>query len=294
MKTKIQGFRAKTINIFLGASTTKFRLQNNNELGLPGNAIIQAIQCRTPTNDGRVSNGDNMVNATVFANSYLNLKYRKSNRKIDLLTQAYYLPNLITNALFLNPVESCAIDWNESFIQINQRAQSSVVVGSFYELIIYYSIECEEKVFSNRLKFRSGYKRLGIQVAKFEIEIFSGQPIYRISNTENVGLPLDAWVVGYNTSQPAFPLSDGITQGLSKSSSFITLKRGTELFIDAYPTEIVNYKTALIPDFNYMPIEPIEVIKVDWSNSFLQIFNNSIIASTEIFSFELYWFQPNL
>lgn len=286
----IEGLRSKTINIFTNASTTKFALQNNNELGLPSNAVIVAIQARQPNAaNGRTSNGREMVSQTVWDNSYLFLKVRDENGKIDLLTQAYYLPYLETDVLFLQPVKSCFIDWNESYIEINQRALASVNVNASFELVVHYLVDCPPMGLENRLTFRTGTNRIGKRNARFEIQLQPNQQIYKISNTQNVGLPLDAFVLGFSTQQPLQTLRNGTPIGNALNSTFLTLKEGTNSFIDAYPCKLSQNNPKVLPSLNYFPIEPLPVSKIDWNQSFIQIFNPSIIGAGELFSLDLIW-----
>ena len=289
-----KGLRSKTINVFAKASTTQFKLQNNNELGLPKDAIIVALQCRTPSTDGRVNNGQAMIAEAVFDKAYLNLKYRKiSDNKIDHVMENYYLPRLVTDALFFLPVASCRIDWNQSFIQIKRDAQADVVPGTYFEFVVHYITAEAPSELENRFCFRTGFERLGIQVKHIELALDPAQNIVKISNTENVGLPLDGCLVGFSTSQPDFPLTGDKQSDASLKRTFLTLKKGTLAFIDAYPVEISNYKDTLFPEIDYFPIEPIWVNQIDWNQSFIQIFDTTSITDAMKFSLDLYFVQPN-
>lgn len=292
---KIQGLRTKTISVFTSASTTKFNLQNNNELGLPDDAVIFAIQARTPDSaKGTTPTGAAMVNTTVFNASYLFLKVRDKNGKIDLLTQAYYMPFLVTTSLFLDPSKSCNIDWNESYIQINESAKASVNVLESYEIMVHYFVDCPfienpHTLVHNKLEFRTGQTELGTRRARFELSLTPNIPIYRLSNTENIGLPLDAVLIGFDVQQPAITLKNGTKITDALKSAFLTIKKGTNAFIDAYPMEKIQTKDSLIDGLDYFPIDPVQVNQLDWNSSFIQIFKSNLILSGELLSIELIW-----
>lgn len=288
----IKGLRSKTINILTVASTPKFKLQNNNELGLPSNAVIVAIQCRAPEAEAKTANGNNLINQTVFQRSYLNLKVREKTGRIDLLTQNYYMPYLVNNALFLDPRHSSCIDWNESYIQIKESALASVDTSESYEIIVYYLVDCPPMQIDNRFCFRTGNAYIGERTARFEFLMNIDQTIYKLANTENIGLPQDAIVLGFTTSQPPFPLKTGTAVTTALKNSFITIKKGTTSFIDAFPCQLSNFKDTLFPTINYLPIEPHPVKEWDWNQSFIEIKDKASIIDGERFSLEIVWYKP--
>ncbi len=288
----IEGLRTKTINIFTSVSSTKFRLQNNNELGLPDGAKIVGIQARTPTEEGRVSNGRDMVDLNFFEESFLFLKVRDENGKIDLLTQQYYLPDLVDNVLFLEPTTNYLIDWNESYIEIKETALPFIKPTSSFEIVVHYTMNCDIYNLKNKLTFRSGAGYIGKRNARFEIALNNDQSIYRISNTQNIGLPDDAIILGFNTVQPKVPLTQGIAIGTAIDSTFLTIKKKQNSFVDAYPVALNQTTTKVFPEITYFPIEPIPVLEIDWSQSFLQIFNANIPIDGQVFSYNIIWCKP--
>jgi hypothetical protein len=132
-----------------------------------------------------------------------------------------------------------------------------------------------------------------VRVASFEVLLNSTQLSYSLSNSDNVGLPTDAIILGFNlenNAQPLFgttPMDDG-----NRQSSYFTLKQGTNAFIDQFPCGITDYST-LINSLDYMPIVPTQVMAIDWQQSKLEIRDNAAITNGMVFQFSLIWWSTN-
>jgi len=123
------GLLTKTINIPVSAGKNRFDLQQNNELGLPDDALIVAIQCRSHDDTIISSDGDPLVLSTVFENAYITIKDREcENGRINMLLSQYHMESLIDKAFFMENKESGLIDWNNSFIEVNRRANADLAI----------------------------------------------------------------------------------------------------------------------------------------------------------------------
>ena len=286
------GFKTKTINIRTQAGKTKFLLQQVNELGLPHDAQILAFWCREHVSTITSSNGLTLTTAAVFDNSYISLKDRANpQNKIDLILSESYVPKLATKAFFMQPVPSTLIDWNQSFIQINPRATAAD--GQVFEIVVIYTDPCDIELFPNRFIFRDGLELAGVRQASFEVKLNSTQIQYPLSNSDNVGLPTDAVILGFNLRNNLFPLTG--TTGVSSIAAFnniyFTLKQGTDAFISEFPAALTNYEQ-LISSLDYMPITPTQVQAIDWQQSKIEITDNTGVTNDMVFQFSLIWWTP--
>jgi len=286
------GFNCKTINIRTQAGKNKFLLQQVNELGLPHDANILALWTRTHTSTITASNGLSLVSTAVYNNSYISLKDRANkNNKIDLLLSEYYLPKLNEQAAFLQPVPSKLIDWNQSFIQINPRV--AALNDQVFEIVVIYTDPNQVEEFPNRFVFRDGLELAGIRKAQFEVNLNTTQIKYPLSNSDNVGIPQDALILGFNLKNNNFPLFG--TAGIDTStlnSVYFSLKQGTCSFIDQFPAALNSYEQ-LISNFNYFPIRPTQVLAIDWQQSRIELNDLATVTNDMVFQFELIWWSPN-
>jgi hypothetical protein len=284
----INGFKAKTINIRTTAGGTRFNLQQINELGLPREANILGLLMRVPNSSITSSNGNPLVDVSIFNNAYLSLKDRANSKNdINLLFSDYYLPNLAVFSEFVQPVPSQLIDWNQSFIRINPRVNA--IDNSIFEIIVLYSDPCDNEKFPNRLIFRDGLEMSGKRLANFEVSLNATQKEYSLSNSDNVGIPTDAIILGFTTKNNAFPLygTTGILTA-ALNSSYLTLKEGTCSIVDEFPAGIQAYNQ-IIESIKYFPIVPTDVLAMDWQQSKLVIKNNAGVTSDMVFQFGIVW-----
>lgn len=284
------GFQCKTINIRTTAGGLKFNLQQVNELGLPREAMILGIWVRQHDNTITASNGLTLVDGAIFENSYLTLKDRSSSSgQIDLVYSEYHFPELLT-ATFTQPIISANIDWNQSFIQINPRATAND--NQVFEMVIIYSDACSEMEFPNRFKFRFGQDYAGCRISTFEVALNTVQTQYPLSNTDNIGLPQNALILGFSTANNETPLFGEVGMNdQSRNSSYITFKQGTCSFVDQYPVSLEDYNAFLIPGLNYFPIIPTQTIAIDWQQSKLEVLDNTGIVNGMVFQFSLWWYS---
>jgi hypothetical protein len=293
MSQIVYGLKAKTINVQTEAGLVKFKLQQNNELGLPKDAQIVAIQTRESSDTITGSDGRKLVATSVFNNAYLTLKTMScpDGGPIMQLVSQVPLTDFVRQALFFQETKSSLIDWNESFIQINKRATADVANLRSFELVVYYLDSCNELI-EPRFDFRNGNKRAGIRKAYFEVALNEEQNKYSLSNSPNIGLPSDAMIVGYNTFQNGLPLygMEGLTSDLL-ANTYFTLKQGTWSFIDEYPAALNDYKNTLFADLEYMPMSQIMNNKIDWQQSHIIIKDISGISNDMVFQFFLYYYQ---
>lgn len=286
----LNGLRTKTINVRVTAGSTKFYLQQNDNLGLPKNALMVGILCRAHDDSITASNRQKLVKKTVFENSYLNLKVIEPGG-INLLCGNYHLVDAVTRALLFEPTISKNIDWNESFIQINKRALPDVVTGQQIEMVVLYAEMDPQYIFTMPIKFELnvGEKLNGIRRQHIERPINTVENIYPLATTTNIGLPQNAWIIGFSMKQGNDPLFGDVMVSDTIKSTYLNLKRGTDSFVEFIPTALINYQITLFPFLDYIPIEPIPVLNVDWMSSNFQINDLTFAADTQVFQFDLFW-----
>lgn len=281
------GFRAKTVNIRTYTGATKFTLQKSNELGLPKDCIVVGIMVRQHSSTKIASNNKPLVDDNVFENAFLSLKSYTETDGMLLFLDKYYLPLAMDKTLFFEPQKAINIDWNESFITINKRAASSLVDDTFIELTILYR-EFENNIceLPNCFTFRTGVKLLGTRRKNKDLPLLVGETEVPLSNTTNLGIPRNAWVVGFSTRNTGFPYSGDPMDLSAFYSTYLTLKRKTDCFIESFPVELENYQDTLFPDIDYFPIEPVKVLDLDWESSKLDIKNVAGIKKGQVFPIE--------
>lgn len=288
------GFQAKTINIRTTAGGLKFNLQQINELGLPHDCSILGLWVRLP--DGMIpttsSNRLPFVTPVVFQNSYLSLKDRSSfDSRIDLVFSEFSMLAL-ARAKFVQPINSEFIDWNQSYIQLNPRAVA--VDNAVFEIVVIYSNPESEPEFPNRLFLRTGEQFAGLRIASYEVPLNATQTQYPLSNSDNIGIPTNALIMGFSTVQNNFPLFGELAM-LDQSffSTYLTLKQGTCAFIDQFPVALNDYSLLLEQSHFYFPIVPTQVLAVDWQQSKIEIQDNTGVLDGMVFQFTLYWWSPD-
>lgn len=286
------GFQAKTINIRTTAGGLKFNLQQINELGLPHDCTILGLWMRQQDNAITSSNGLTLVTGTVFSNSYLSLKDRSSfDGRIDLVFSEFGMVDL-QRAKFVQPIASELIDWNQSFIQLNPRAVS--VDNSVYEIVVIYSAPDSEPEFPNRLFLRTGEQFAGLRIASFEVPLNTTQTQYPLSNSDNIGIPLNALIMGFSTKPHDNPLFGEFAQNsASLDCTYITFKQGNCAFIDQFPARLNDYELLLEQSHYYFPIVPTQVLAIDWQQSKIEINDLTGITAGMVFQFTLYWYSPD-
>jgi hypothetical protein len=286
MENNYNGFRAKTVNIRTYTGVTKFELQQSNELGLPENSIVTGIMVRQHSKDKKASNYEDLVASEVFENAYITLKSHRKTEGISTILDTCYLPEGIDRSFLFEPIKSQYIDWNNSFISINKRAKPDLVDNRVIELVIIYR-PFQICTLESGFNFRTGVKLLGTRRRTKFLPLVSGRVENPLSGSANVGLPRNSWVVGFSTLSNQFPLEGEPMSSDAYSSSFLTLKRMTDCFIESFPIELVDYQDVLFPDLDYFPIEPVKVLDLDWESSKLNI-NNGVNAITgQVFQIQL-------
>ena len=286
------GFQAKTINIRTTAGGLKFNLQQINELGLPHDCNILGLWMRNQQDTIIASNGLNLVSGTVYQNSYLSLKDRSSSDgRIDLVFSEYGMVQL-GRAKFIQPIASSLIDWNQSFIQLNPRA--TAVDNAVYEIVVIYSSPDSEPEFPVRLQLRTGEQFAGLRIASFEVPLNPIQNQYPLSNTDNIGIPQDALIMGFSTQANQNPLFGEFAQNTqSARATYFTLKQGTCAFIDQFPASLNAYNLLLTESHFYFPIVPTQVMAIDWQQSKIEIKDLTGVTDGMVFQFTLYWWSPD-
>lgn len=290
-RVKYNGLRTKTINVRVVEGTTKFYLQQNNDLGIPKNAPILGIVTRDHYDNSISSSRQPIVKSVVFENSYLNLKVIEKGG-INLIAGNYYLPFASSRALFVQPILSQYIDWNESFIQINKRAEPDLVTGNVIEIVVLYAENNENYILDLPITFELnvGEKLNGIRRQHIERPINTIQSIYPLSNTTNIGIPKNAIIIGFNLEQTYNPLFGETMDANTLVSTYFTLKRGTDAFIELLPVYFNQSPEYLFfPFLDYIPIEPTPVQELDWNSSNFQINDLTLAADNQVFQFDLIW-----
>lgn len=288
----VYGLKTKTINVQTEQGAIKFRLQQNNELGLPRDSVIVAIQCRNQTEEITSSGGMKLVSTDVFENAYLTLKDNDcpGGGLIQQLISQVYMPTFVDQAFFMQPTPSTLIDWNESFIQVNPRVRAEVKDLQVFELVIYYLDDCNKPI-KPRFNLRTGTNKAGIRKAYFEVALNTEATKYALSNSPNIGLPQDAIILGFSTRQNEKPLygAEGISDEVLDSSYF-TLKKGTWSFVESFPSALEDYKETLFPEIDYFPISPMINNEIDWQQSHLELKDNTTVTDTMVFQFYLIYY----
>jgi hypothetical protein len=282
------GFRAKTINVRTFTGSDKFELQKSNELGLPKGSIVVGFMAREHSKDKTSSNGKSLVASEVFENAYLSIKIHKPGEPISLLLDTYYLPDVVDKTILCEPTKSEYFDWNNSFISINDRVFPDLVDGNVIELVVLYQPFIENRcTLPSSFNFRTGVSLLGTRRATKFLPLLINQEEYPLSNTTNIGIPRGAWIVGFSTLDNPFPLKGEPMNNDSYDSAYLTLKRKTDCFIENLPIELVDYQDVLFSNVNYFPIEPVNVLEIDWPNSILKIKKNTAAVTGQVFQFTL-------
>jgi|TARA_R110000824_G_C15231140_1_gene678585 hypothetical protein len=288
------GFQYKTINIRTIAGGLKFNLQQVNELGLPYDCQILALWVRDSEKDRTSSNNIELVGAAVQNNSFISLKDKASaTGKIDLVLSEHWIPDLKI-VQFFQPIMSANIDWNQSFIQLNPSTGAND--NQVFEIVVIYSTPGSEPEFPNRLKLRTGQEFTGCRLANFEVPLNITQTVYSLSNSDNIGIPQDALILGFKCFNDREPLFGGSSMpSLNFNSSYLTLKQGTCAFVDEFPIElsIAPNRHFLGSAYNYVPIVPTQVLAIDWQQSKLVIMDNAGMVAGNTFQFGLWWWSPN-
>lgn len=286
------GFQYKTINIRTTAGGLKFNLQQVNELGLPHDCQILGLWTRYNHKTNTASNGVQIVSDGIWLNSYISLKDRASETgKIDLVLSEYFVPDLQVAKLF-QPIMSKDIDWNQSFIQINPRVTAND--NQVFELVVIYSSPGSEMEFPNRLKLRTGQEFAGCRIASFEVALNVTQTQYSLSNSDNIGIPQDALIMGFRCKNDQLPLfGDSSMLAVNFESSYITFKQGTCAFVDQFPICLNTPNRGLLGEaFEYIPVVPTQVLAIDWQQSKLEIMDNTGLLAGTVFQFSLWWWSP--
>ena len=291
------GLKSTTINIPVAPGTTRFQLQQNNELGLPHDALILAIQCRAHSDEivSSVSTGITLVKDTVFQNAYLTLKDTNCNDgKINMLASQYHMENLVDKALFMENVTSERIDWNNSYIEVNQRAKNDLAKDTVFEIVVWYQDSCNTPI-KNRFNFRDGTKLAGKRVKYFEVPLTQNGGKYKLSNIPNVGLPQDAIVIGFSTKKNDNPLFAIEAQSEeSHRSTYFTLQKGIQQIIEDFPAQLEDYKETIFPDLDYVPRTPTEVQEINWQSSHVRVNDTTNLNANQSFQFYLFWYRPTM
>ncbi len=288
------GFQYKTINVRTTAGALKFNLQQVNELGLPHDCQILSLWVRTSDLVFTSSNNLPLVTTAIWNQAYISLKDKSSaSGKIDLVLSEHWLPDLLIAQMF-QPIMSKNIDWNQSFIQINPRV--TALDNQVFEIVVIYSSPGSEPEFPNRLKLRTGQEFSGCRLANFEVPLNVTQTQYSLSNSDNIGIPQDALILGFkcqNNRDPLFGNSSMLN--VQFNSSYITFKQGTCAFVDQFPISLSSLpnRTLLGVAYNYVPIVPTQVLAIDWQQSKLEIMDMTGLLAGTVFQFGLWWWSPS-
>lgn len=288
------GFRAKTINVRTNAGGNKFLLQQINELGLPLDAIILGVWCRTSSDSIKSSNGQLLVSSALQQTAYISLKDRANkNNNINLLLSDYYMNNLVDSAFLMQPVPSVLIDWNQSYIEIS--GTTPAVNARVFEIVVLYTDRTKVGYpIKPMFCFRNNETLAGIRTTSFEINLNSSQSMYSFGNTSNVGLEQDAIVLGIRFLQNPYPLSGKtVLDTTSFNSCYISLKKGIDSVLDNYPAALTAY-TKIFPDINYFPVRPFFVQEFDWQNSEIRFQDITNLTDAMVFQYELIWISTKI
>lgn len=288
------GLKQLTINIPISAGKTRFDLQQNNELGLPDNATIVALQCRAHDDTITSYDGSLLVKTAVFDNAYLTLKDTVcKNGNINMVLSEFSMTELVNKAFFMEDISTNLIDWNNSYIEVNKRVSADLANDTIIEIVVWYEDDCNPAI-ENRFNFRDGTLLAGKRVRSFEIQLNATKLKYNLSNIPNIGLPQDAIIIGYSTRANGFPLrADDPQNAASLASTYFTLQVGRNQMIENFPAQISDYKETLFPNLDYIPITPTLCTAFNWQNSNIQISDNTGVTVGMAFQFSLIWYRPS-
>lgn len=288
------GFKLKTINIplFANGSNVRFQLQQNNELGLPKDAIILGIVTRTHEATYKSSSNRNLADKEVYENAFLTLKSIQGGGMTTEIVGDHPVMDMSERALWIEPNKSTQIDWYSSYISIAPRALSNVTDNAVIELVVIYTTcEGEYKLNYNQ-KFFTGQCLYGSRRQRYERKLNTSQTQYDVSNSVNIGIPSGSWIVGFSLKLKDFPKTGDVQSAQSFNSTYITLKRGLESIVDRFPVSIgsnTNYQSLLLPALDYIPLQPLPVEEWDFNQSFFELRDNTGVTDNQVFQISLIW-----
>lgn len=294
LQQTIYGLKSKTIYISNQETDLKTYFQKNYNLGLPSGSMVVGIMTRGHEKQKIGANNKPLVNGTVYRNSYITVKDHANpsgGRIIPLLSQ-YYMSDINEKAVFWEPRPAECIDWNNSYIEIAERAEADISPNEVYEIIVMYYDDCNTKI-KNRFNLRNGDTKAGVRKSYFEINLQADLEEYPLSNNPSIELPKDAFVIGFNLSNNENPLTgqNGI-DGDALDSTYLTLKDGTRIFIEDFPCQIEDYVEKLFSNSDYFLIPPTPVGDIDWQQSKINVKRADLLDNTMVFQYYLIYYTP--
>lgn len=283
----INGLKSKTININLTAGESKFYLQQSENLGLPEGAKIIAIATRTHDSSINSYQKKQLASTTVYNAAFLSMLDTNNN---DILN-GYQLNRTANKAVFIEPIKASGIDWNNSYIDVANAAVSAIV-DSIIEIVVFYIEGDYTHTVNNQVLFRTGFQQIGVRQTAYQVAVETNRDEYPIAD-RNIGIPNNAYIVGINTTRSLTPQKGTAQDDSSYSSSYLTLKKGTEILLDNFPIALVGYSTLLFPGLDYFPIEPVLAGDIDWKASEIKIKNTNELTDDMVAQIDIVWCMPS-
>lgn len=280
------GFRTKTITPSVVGPSKSIPLEQANNLGLPAKAVVNGFWARV--NEGQPTHkGKSLVSLEVWGNGFLSIK-KKGASGIHTIIQNIPLLEISKRGIFLPPTPSTEIDWEYSYITVNNTGIPSMEKNTCFELVVLYSYQGDEAVPEKEGGRNISYK------ARRELLINSSQDEYILSQTNTWGLPIGAVIVGFKTGREKGTLTGKPLNFNAYNGTYLTLMKKEENFVDNFPISLLEEGRGekLFPGMEYFPIPDVRVSELDWSGSKFKVKNISGVSTGEIVELTLYYYVP--
>ncbi|MGH1339286.1 MAG: hypothetical protein ACRBFS_24420 [Aureispira sp.] len=296
--TYFNGFHTKTLLIPVPQGTNTIVLQKSNTLGLSDNLLIYGFIVRPHEETTLSYDNRPLVVETVFNNAFFSLHVKnKKNNNVDVVLDSIPLKEMVENGCRkITPVRSEDVDWSRSNIALNNTGETAVLnSGSVFELVVLYTHGGEENkpLVQNCVDFRTGYTSIPVNNVSKTLPINNAQQRYSLSNTPTFGMPQDALVLGFSLVQSQNILRGEPMAPSTVKSGYLSLQMDSNLFVEKFPLEFVDYKTLLPFELDYFPIIPIKAKELNWATSEVLLMRNSGIGANTVFQINLHWVYPS-
>jgi len=305
MKVKnwqIWGLQTKTFSVEIAQSdeAESYPLSVNRHIGLPKNAVIYTIQCRL--GDGKLTKDDEgkiISSGAIFGGQLTLLDGNGQTilKSIPLLSLVNNAPPVIQNLQYsltwFKPIRACEIDWQSSNVSISRGAKD-IDDKTVVEFTVYYSCFPQVDFEKHFQEYQSNIKNLGLRSAMLYVSPeFNAEEKISLSKNSSIGIPSDAVLIGMNFLNNADlvqPNGKTMPNSTITKGSFLTLKCGNEIILDALPYE------HWIPQqlgLNYFPVPPMCSEEIDWEGSYIENVSGSNISQNNSYQIILFFICNN-
>ena len=290
----VGGYAYKTVTIGCEAGTLKYEIATQSNLGLPEGAIVFGIGYRIGSPGSKSINNRDLANFAFIQDSFLTLRDCETKEifaNVPLYDAVEFGP-LKSSVLFFEPRLVGQIDWERSFVTIPQNYAAQVKDDTDLELVLlYFDPACAKDVQGGH-EDRTGFKTGAENARMLEIIQRTGVQNYSFAKNSTIGIPSDAIVIGIGLYPYGNVVYTGSTFPADSDKSFITLKRGTTIFVDSLPIEFgksINLPSMQKQAPKYFPLQPTLAGQIDWEGSQFRTLNPTDGASCV---FVIYFVKP--